>query len=51
MEYFSHKSDCGLHVLRHLKEELAWTIDKWLQFISNVMLLTAVIPLIKLTKN
>ena len=22
----------GIHVSRHLKEELAWSIDKWLQF-------------------
>ena len=30
---------CGIHVSRHLKEELAWAADKWL------MLLTIVIPL------
>ena len=27
----------GIHVLRHLKEELAWGIDKWLQVISNIL--------------
>ena len=26
----------NVHILRHLKEELAWTEDKWLQVISNV---------------
>ena len=26
----------GIQVSRHLKEELAWAIDKWLQFISNI---------------
>ena len=29
-------------VLRHLKEELAWVIDKWLWVISNKM---SVLPL------
>ena len=33
----------GGHVLRHLKEELAWATYKWFQVISNVML--TVIPL------
>ena len=28
----------GLYVLRHLKEELAWAIDKRLQVISDKML-------------
>ena len=28
----------GVCVLIHLKEELAWAIDKWLQVISNTML-------------
>ena len=32
-------------VLRHLKEELAWAIDKWLQLIINKMLFKTVIPL------
>ena len=26
-----------VHVLRHLKEELAWVIDKQVWFISNTM--------------
>ena len=25
----------NVRILRHLKEELGWTIDKWLQVISN----------------
>ena len=33
----------GMHVSRHLKEELAWAIDKWLRVISN--LIKTVIPL------
>ena len=32
----------NVHVSRHLKEELAWAIDKWLRVISNIM---SVIPL------
>ena len=40
---------CGvIHVLMHLKdtlkEELAWTTDKWLQVISNITLLKTGIP-------
>ena len=35
----------GIHVLRRLKEELAWATDKRLQVISNVMLVKTVIPL------
>ena len=35
----------NIHVSRHLKEELAWAIDKWLQVISNKMLFKTVIPL------
>ena len=27
-----------IHILRHLKEELAWAIDKQFQVISNKML-------------
>ena len=27
----------NIHILRHLKEELAWAIDKCLQVISNIM--------------
>ena len=30
---------------RHLKEELAWVIDKWLWVISNKMLFKTVIRL------
>ena len=32
-------------VSRHLKEELAWVIDKWLWVISNKMLFKTVVPL------
>ena len=32
-------------ILRHLKEELVWVIDKWLQAITNKMLFKAVISL------
>ena len=35
----------GVHVLRHLKEELAWATDKWFQVISNIMLFKTVVPL------
>ena len=48
MDRFSYKvgvayvNEC---VLRHLKKELAWVIDKWLQNISNKMLLKTVVPL------
>ena len=33
------------HVLRHVKEELAWAIDKRFQVNSNKMLFKTVIPL------
>ena len=29
----------NIRVSKHLKEELTWVIDKWLQVISNKMLL------------
>ena len=32
-------------ISRHLKEELAWAIDKWLWLIINIMLFKTVIPL------
>ena len=35
----------GVHLLRRLKEEQAWAIDKQLQAISNIMLFKAVISL------
>ena len=34
----------GVHVLRHLKEELAWATDKWLHIISTIVLFKTVIP-------
>ena len=30
--------DVEVHVLSHLKEELTWAIDKWLQVIYTIML-------------
>ena len=44
MEDFSYKRECSMHVCmyirvsRHLKEELPWAIDEWLQVICNKML-------------
>ena len=35
----------NVHVVRNLKEELAWAIDKWLWVISNTVLFKTVIPL------
>ena len=35
----------NVRVSRHLKEELAWVIDKWLRANSNEMLFKTVIPL------
>ena len=35
----------NIRVLRLLKEELAWVINKWLQVISNKMLFITVVPL------
>ena len=45
MEHFSNNNGCGVMCTRHLKEELAWAIDKQLQVISNIMLFKTVIPL------
>ena len=41
MEHFSYQGGCGRHrlcVSSHLKEDLTWAIDKWLQVISTIML-------------
>ena len=35
----------AVYVSRHLKEEMAWAIDKWLWVISNIMALKTVVPL------
>ena len=43
MEYFSYKSEYGICVSNHLKEKLAWPIDKWYWLISNVILLKIVV--------
>ena len=48
MERFSIKvgvAYVNVHVLKWLKEKLAWAINKQLQVISNEMLFKAVIPL------
>ena len=34
-----------VHILRRLKEELAWVIDKWLRAISNKMLFKTAVAL------
>ena len=39
-----------VQVLRHLKVELAWAVDKWLQVISNIMLFKTVISVRNLRK-
>ena len=41
----------NVHVSRHLKEELAWIIDKHLWVISNKMLFKTVVPLKNYVKN
>ena len=53
--YISNKVECfsyevsvacmGVHLLRRLKEEQAWAIDKQLQVISNIMLFKTLISL------
>ena len=40
----------NIHALGHLKDELAWAIDKWLWVTSNKMLFKTVIPLRKKKK-
>ena len=48
IECFEYKSGCGIHEhmhIEHLKEELAWTIDKELQLISNTIIFKIVSPL------
>ncbi len=45
MEHFSYKGGCGIHVLMHLEEKLAWATDKKLWVISNIMLFKTVMPL------
>ena len=47
MEHFSYKSGCGMCGCMNIEtqQELAWTTDKWLRVISNVMLFKITIPL------
>ena len=57
MKLFSYKGGCGVYIysysysyvnvciLKHLKEELAWAINKQLRVISNKMLFKIVILL------
>ena len=33
---FSYKGGCGARILRSLKEELVWVIDKWFWLISII---------------
>ena len=35
----------AVHILKHLKEELAWATNKWLLVISNTVLFKTVITL------
>ena len=42
-EPISYKVGCGIRILRHLKQDLTWAIDKQFQCTSNVMLLKIVI--------
>ena len=54
MECFSYKSGCGIHERMHIKAfigQLAKTVDKRLQIISYIMLLTTVICTSKKIKN
>ena len=39
MKHLNYKGGCDIFVLRCLKEELAWAVDKQFRFISNVILL------------
>ena len=40
MEHLRSKGGCGVHVSKHLKEKLAWAIDKGFHFISNLKTIT-----------
>ena len=35
----------GVYLSKHLKEELVWATDKWLQVNSNIMLFKTLVPL------
>ena len=35
--------DVGVHISNHIKEELAWAVDKWLRVISAIILLVRVL--------
>ena len=41
----------GIHVLRYLKEELAWATDEWLGVISKVMLFKQLYDCKKIKNN
>ena len=52
--YISNEIDkgwCGVNVLRNLKEELVWAIDKQFWLISIVLLLKTLMPLTNYGKN
>ena len=38
MKYFSYSGGCGVGGYRCTKALLAWDIEKWLWFISNIVL-------------
>ena len=40
-----------MYVLRHIREELVWAIDKWLWVISNIMLKTGMVTTKELKEN
>ena len=44
-------ADVDVCVLSHVKEELAWTVDKWLRVISTIMLLRVYTKDLKGTKE
>ena len=33
-ECFSYKGGCDIYASEHLKEKLAWAIDKWFGFLA-----------------
>ena len=51
MMHFNYKNKCGIYILRYLKNEVAWAIDKQFQFISKIILLKTVIFTVYRTKE
>ena len=50
-ECFSYSSGCDICVSWHSKEELVWVINKWLWFISSIILFETVIWTSKELRN